>query len=175
MVTKFHRILLATFSVCLLLALDTGLAFAHSDNPNFPKTKIKYDTTLEGVAYTTVKNYLKETTKEKYGVMYDEDRDPFIAIGREDLNFDGKDEIIAYYFEDIVVCDAEKSLCPYYIFTYTGRGLIKIGEFTAVGLDIADTKTNGIADLKVYIDDHNKNKTVTYKWAGRSYKPVETE
>jgi hypothetical protein len=173
MVTKFHGILFAVLAVCLLLASDIDQAFAHSDNPNFPQTKIKYDTTLDGVVYTTVKNYLKEETKKHYGVMYDEDRDPFIAIGRVDLNFDGKDEIIAYYFEDIVVCDAEKSKCPYYIFTYTGRGLIKIGEFIAVGLDIADTKTNGIADLNVYIDDHNPKKIAKYKWAGRSYKLAE--
>jgi hypothetical protein len=155
------------------MIISTSNAHAHGDNPNFPKTKIKYDTTLEGVAYTTVKNHLKEETKKHYGVMFDKDRDPFIAIGREDLNFDGKDEIIAYYFEDIVVCDAEKSTCPYYIFTYTGQGLVKIGEFTAVGLDLARTKTNGIADLKVYIDQHDSQKIKLYKWSGRSYKPAE--
>lgn len=135
------------------------------------KPQLEFQYGKDNVTYNAVYNALKDDElMASFNEMFPGNRPP-IAIARYDLNADGRDEFIAKLNETTLFCN-NTDTCPFIIFTNTQKGLIKIGQFNAAGLEIARTKTSGIHDIFVYPTADKKQGMYYYKWAGRSYKPV---
>jgi len=178
MVVKLHKFLYLFLATLTILTFTTLHVSANS------RLDFKYEYKSNSPDYNAVERALgRAKIKEIYGGAIEDGEDPLIAIARHDLNKDGKNEIIAVFNDDIMACRhvEEKghstahhsaTQCPYFVFTYTRRGMILIGEFMAGGLMVSDKSTSGIADLVVFPDANKNIATITYKWAGRSYQPV---
>lgn len=150
--------------------------FAFQASFSYPVTAqkqpaLEFEYGPNSVTYNAIYNALKDDElMSSFNEMFPGNRPP-IAIARFDLNADGRDEFIAKLNETTLFCN-NTDVCPFIIFTNTQKGLIKIAQFQAVGLTIANTKTSGIHDIVVYPSTDSGQGVFYYKWAGRSYKPT---
>lgn len=197
MVTKVHRLFFAA-ALSIIFCLSS-ISQAHA-----AENSIKYDFASNSVAYNAVVNALgREKIKKIYheGMLLDNEA-PRIAIGRIDLNGDKKDEIIAYFNDNMNACEPYKIIseeekekhrnekhtnerdhheahgavqCPFFIFTYANGKLIQIADIKTGVLKINTKETNGVRDLVSYPNSRKMYEKVDYKWTGRSYQPVQNK
>jgi len=81
-----------------------------------------------------------------------------LYMNASDLNGDGLDEVI------LRLCPELETVCPYKIYALQGDKSVLLGEFSAHSVRLADSSTQGIADLAVYANKMNDYNYTLYIW-----------